>query len=95
MNALRIHPWPPVRAALGACALLLLLGSVVFAQVTRTSTVSLPKDGTRTITFQGATEADVTQAQTVLQQVTATGKMKALVEMEGRRVHLPPFSVSR
>jgi hypothetical protein len=60
------------------------LGSVVFAQVTRTSTVSLPKGGTRTITFQGAAEADVLQAQTVFQQVAATGKMKALVEKVGR-----------
>lgn len=85
MKALCICLWSKARvAAFGACVLLLLSASVVFAQVTRTSTVSLPKGGTRTITFQGAAEADVAQAQAVFQQVFATAKMKDLVEKVGR-----------
>ncbi len=74
-------------AALGTSVLVLFFlsdPSVVFAQVTRTTTVQLPKGGMRTVTFQGAAEADVVQAQTAFQQIFATARMKELVDKVGR-----------
>jgi hypothetical protein len=71
-------------AALGACLFFFIVDPSVFAQVTRTTTVQLPKGGMRTVTFQGAAEADVVQAQTAFQQIFATARMKELVDKVGR-----------